>query len=210
MITQKLKSKVIALTSIAVLSTSLTFSSSASASEPFIGQITMFGGTFAPRSWAFCDGQLLSISGNTALFSILGTTYGGDGRTTFGLPDLRGRSPIHKGQGAGLSNISLGQRGGNETTTLTVVNMPNHTHDVSATLKAVNTSGNNETPEGNVLAKKSRSKNYSSSTPDVAMNTSAIEVVATATGGNQAFSNRSPYLAVNYIIALQGVYPSRN
>ena len=210
MITKKLKSKIIALTSIAVLSTSLTFSSSASASEPFLGQITMFGGNFAPRNWALCDGQLLPINSNSALFSILGTTYGGDGRTTFALPDLRGRSPIHAGTGPGLPTFRLGERGGNETTLLKIENMPSHSHNVSATLKGVNTNGNSETPEGKVLAKKSRSKNYSSSTPDVTMHADAINVIETAKGGNQAFNNRSPYLAINYIIALQGVYPSRN
>ena len=99
-------------------------------SEPFIGEIRMFAGNFAPRGWAFCDGQLLPISQNTALFSILGTTYGGDGRTTFGLPDLRGRVPVHAGRGPGLSDIRLGQKGGAETSTLTVANMPNHNHDI--------------------------------------------------------------------------------
>jgi len=104
----------------------------AEASEPFIGQVTHFAGNFAPRGWGFCGGQLLAISQNSALFSILGTTYGGDGRTTFGLPDARGRDMVHPGTGPGLSNIRLGERGGSETTTLTVNNLPSHSHTATS------------------------------------------------------------------------------
>jgi len=174
----------------------------AAAQEGFIGQIVMFAGNFAPRSWALCDGQLISISQNTALFSILGTTYGGDGETTFALPDLRGRVAIHKGQGPGLSNYTLGQRGGAETVTLTTQQMPSHNHGIMGT----NSNGDQETPGGAVPARKARADDYKFAAPDVAMHAS---MVANA-GGGQSHPNIQPYLAVNYIIALFGVFPSQN
>jgi microcystin-dependent protein len=181
-------------------------------SDPFLGQIIMFGGNFAPRSWAFCHGQLLPISQNTALFSILGTTYGGDGRTTFGLPDLRGRVPIAQGHGPGLSPHSLGSRGGNESTTLTEANLPAHNHDVTATAKCKSTAGNSNDAVGNVWADDAgrASATFSSAAPDADMNTNSIDAVSQNTGGSQPFNNMQPYLAVNYIIALQGTFPSRN
>jgi microcystin-dependent protein len=133
---------------ILVLLLCLSFSNTANAQEPFIGEIKMFGGNFAPRGFAFCDGQLLSISQNTALFAILGTTYGGDGRTTFGLPDLRGRVPVHAGTGPGLSSYRIGQKGGTETTTITVANLPAHSHPYAA--PAVSEDGNTSVPTGAV------------------------------------------------------------
>ena len=117
-------------------------------SQPFIGQIQMFGGNFAPRGWALCDGQLLAISSNSALFAIIGTIYGGDGRTTFGLPDLRGRMPFHWGSGPGLPNVTIGQKGGNLTTILSVPNLPPHMHTVAA--KCNTNGGTSNDPEGNV------------------------------------------------------------
>jgi len=173
-------------------------------SEPFLGEIRMFGGNFAPRGWAFCDGQLLAIAQNTALFSLLGTTYGGDGRTTFGLPDLRGRAPIHEGSGPGLSNYPLGSKGGSETTTLTVQNLPSHNH----VARAAGPAGNSNDAIGNVWADDAgvSSATYSSAAATGSMRGDAIG----NTGGNQSFSNVQPYLAVSFIIALQGVYPSRN
>ena len=117
--------------------------------EPFVGEIRMFAGNFAPRGWAFCDGQLLSVSDNDALFSLLGTIYGGDGRTTFGLPDLRGRIPIHAGQGSGLSNRRLGSKGGAEQVTVTVNQTPTHTHD----WKATDGLAQNDSPANTGLAK---------------------------------------------------------
>ena len=183
-----------------------------------IGEVRMFAGNFAPRTWALAQGQLLPISQYTALFSLIGTTYGGDGVTTFALPDFRGRSPVGTGHGPGLSDIRLGQLGGAESVTLTVAQMPSHTHtadvSVAATLKANSGAGNSDNPTGNVLAKKSRTKNYSSSAPNVDMAAEAIETTVTAsngsTGGNQAFSIRNPYLGINFIICLDGVFPSRS
>ncbi|MCF2948643.1 tail fiber protein [Paraglaciecola aquimarina] len=177
-------------------------------SDPFIGEITMFGGNFAPRGWALCDGQLLAISGNSALFSLLGTTYGGDGRSTFGLPDLRGRVPIHEGQGAGLSPKSLGSKGGSETNTLNANNLPSHTH--AAVINCVAGAGNANTAAGNVWSADAgnQSATYSNSAPNGTMQNDAIELADT--GGGQSVNNMQPYQVVNYIIALVGTYPSRN
>ena len=207
----------------AALVLSMAFTQSAMASEPFLAEIKMFGGNFAPRGYALCDGQLLPISQYSALFSLLGTTYGGDGRTTFALPDLRGRVAMHPGNGPGLSPRRLGQSGGDETVTLTTLNMPAHTHqattalDVSATLKADSGTGNSDAPESKVLARKSRAKIYSDDLPDVDMNANSIEMTVNSitttvhsTGSNQAHTNMMPYNTVNYIIALQGLYPSRS
>lgn len=184
----------------------LSFSNATSAQqEGFIGEIKMFGGNFAPRGWAFCDGQLLSISQNTALFSILGTTYGGDGRTTFGLPDLRGRVPMHAGNGLGLSSYRIGQQGGVETTTITVANLPAHSHPYAA--PAVSEDGNTSVPTDAVPAgTKVLDKEYSTGTPNTTMRGGTVG----NTGGNQAINNMQPYGVINYIIALQGVFPSRS
>lgn len=175
-------------------------------SEPFIGQITMFGGNFAPRSWAFCDGQLLSISSNTALFSILGTTFGGDGRTTFGLPDLRGRVTIHPGNGAGLTSRRLGEKGGAETTTLNVSNLPPHSH--TGTIKAKNGQPDESNPAGGYPGTLTNGTEGYAETTNGNM---APDVVQTDnTGGNVAHNNVQPFQCVNYIIALVGIFPSRN
>ncbi len=194
----------------AVMTTTMAGSKVAQASEPFLGQIQMFGFTFAPRGWANCDGQLLSIAQNSALFSLLGTTYGGDGRTTFGLPDLRGRAAIHTGNGPGLSPRSLGQRGGTQTNTLAIGNMPSHTHTATALLNVTNDSGDMSTPEDNIIAQKSRSNNFSTNPPDVVMSADAISVTVTNNGGGQPVNNMSPFLTVRYCIATTGVFPSRN
>lgn len=184
--------------------------------EPTLGEIRMFGGNFAPRSWALCQGQLLPISQNTALFSILGTTYGGDGRTTFGLPDMRGRTAIHAGNGPGLSDRRLGSKGGTETNTLSILNLPSHNH--AAGVHCNNASASTGDPTNNYPAAMSgrimssppvnvQLSGYASTT-NVTMN--ANMVVVGNTGGNQSVSNMQPWLAVNYIIALQGVFPSRS
>ncbi len=181
-------------------------------SEPFVGEIRMFAGNFAPRNWAFCNGQLLAVAQNQMLFSLLGTTYGGDGRTTFGLPDLRGRQAIHAGQGPGLSNCRQGQGGGAETVTLTEAQMPSHTHTASAEVKAVNAGGNQSAPGGHAWAADPRGATnmYSDATPDTDMKADLVAGTAQNAGGGQTHENRPPYLPINYIIAMDGIYPSRS
>lgn len=173
--------------------------------DPFLAEITLFAGNFAPRGWAFCSGQLLPINQNQALFSLLGTTYGGDGRTTFALPDLRGRVPIQQGNGAGLSHYSLGQRGGKELEQLTLANLPSHNHSVKI---PVAEEGDEASPVGNYLAGDPNGATSYKATPDT------NEFLATSNslnnGGSQAFDIRQPFLGLNYIIATQGVFPSRN
>lgn len=175
-----------------------------------IAEIRGFGGNFAPRSWAYCAGQLLAISQNSALFSIIGTIYGGDGRTTFALPDLRGRVPIHvggtSGTGPGLSTIRLGQRGGTTQTYITQSQMPSHTHQ--AVLNARKEAGDSFNPTGKVLAADPGTPIYNASTPDVNMGTGALTV--SPTGGSQSFDLTNPYLGINMIICMYGIYPSRN
>ena len=171
-------------------------------SEPFVGEIRMFAGNFAPRNWALCDGQLLPISSNDALFSLIGTLYGGDGRTTFALPDLRGRVPLHMGQGPGLTDRRIGSRGGSENTTLTPGELPVHNHPVQASTDPA-TSGD---PGGNVVADAGDSQLYNSvpgDIPDPGMQTSQV-------GGSQQHTNVMPFQCVHFIICLFGIYPSRN
>lgn len=171
-------------------------------SEPFVGEIRMFAGNFAPRGWAFCDGQLLAVSQNDALFSLLGTIYGGDGRTTFGLPDLRGRVPIHAGTGPGLTNRRLGAKGGQEHVTLTASQMPSHSHAVRGT----NNTGESSTAINNVPAQSTTIELYAPATaPDINMAAQAVPNV----GGSQSHNNLMPTICINFIIALFGIYPSR-
>ena len=171
-------------------------------SEPFLAEIKIVGFTFNPRGWANCDGQLLPINQNQALFSLLGTTYGGDGRTTFQLPDLRGRTPLHAGQGPGLSNRTLGQRGGTQTEALNVSQIPNHGHLQGSGDQATQTS-----PVGNVLASRPRrgSRNY---TPVAGL--TGLAGGPGSAGSGQAHENSQPALVVRFVIALQGLFPSRN
>ena len=169
--------------------------------EPFIGEIMLFGGSFAPRGWAQCDGQLLAISGNDALFSLLGTIYGGDGRTTFGLPDLRGRLPLHKGSGPGLTPRNIGSRAGSETETVSQAQMPAHNHSLNASTAEAIASA----PVGAALAD-SNVALYATAAPTAAMDGAAIG----AAGNGQSHDNLMPFQVVNYCIALVGVYPSRN
>ena len=169
-------------------------------SEPFIAEIIMFAGNFAPRGWAFCSGQILAIAQNTALFSLLGTTYGGNGQTTFALPDLRGRVPMHPFQGPGLSPRNLGEMGGTETVTLITTQMPAHNHAAAC-------SGNDANlglAEGNFLA--TTATNTYASTGGSALNAATIG----SAGGSQPHNNLQPFLCVNFIIAIQGIFPSRN
>ena len=174
-------------------------------SEPFVAEIRIFAGNFAPRGWAFCDGQLLPISQNTALFSLIGTTYGGDGRTTTALPNLQGRAPMHPGRGPGLTSRRLGERGGVEDVTLTEAQMANHNHAV----ESVPVPGNNLQPVGNWIARGAPPTPLSAFAPPpdtVDMNPSTV----TDTGGSQAHNNLQPFLTMNFIIALVGLYPSRS
>lgn len=186
--------------------------------EGTIGEIRLFAGNFAPRTWAFCDGSILAIAPNTALFSILGTTYGGNGQTTFALPDLRGRMAVGTGQGPGLSSIVLGEIAGSDKITLTQNQLPLHTHTANTTvaLKASNTVANVVTPvAGSVLAVAKDINTdpvaiYSSATPNVDLGSGSATTTLQATGGNQAFSIMNPFLGMNYIICLNGIFPSRN
>lgn len=167
--------------------------------EPFIGMIIAFGGNFAPRGWAKCDGTLLSVSENQALFSILGTTYGGDGRTTFGLPDLRGRVPMHYGSGPGLTPRSLGEKDGSETVTLNVNNLPPHNHGIRASEEP-----NSTDPNGRLIAQTGTPAFGSDADATMAANACAN------TGSGTPVKNMQPSQCINYIIALTGTYPSRN
>jgi microcystin-dependent protein len=170
-------------------------------SEPFIAEIRIFAGNFAPRSWAFCDGQLLPISQNTALFSLIGTTYGGDGRTTTALPNLQGRAPMHPGRGPGLTSRRLGEKVGINSVTLSAAQIPSHTHTLvgSAAVPNEPTPTNANFPF--------RAAFYSSGNSNLV--SMASSMVANA-GGGQAHTNVQPYLGINFIIALQGLYPSRS
>ncbi len=171
--------------------------------SPFIGMIALFGFNFAPRGWAKCEGQLLPISQHDALFSLLGTTYGGDGRTTFALPDLRGRVAIGYGPGPGLTNHAQGARGGSESVSLTDTQLPAHTHS----LRVSDTPGNSNVPAGNLLADSGRGINgYTDAPANAAMSPNAVE----SAGAGQPISIAPPYIALGYCIALDGLYPSRN
>lgn len=176
----------------------------AQASDPFLGQIAFVPYTFAPKNWAECNGQLLSIAQNTALFSLLGTTYGGNGTTTFALPDMRGRMVVHNGQApGGPTTYTMGQTGGAESVTLTVTQMPAHSH----TVNAVTSEGNQNLPTGSLPADtKVLDKEYSNAAANTTMGSSMIS----STGGNQAHENRPPFITLKCIIALQGVFPSQN
>jgi len=190
--------------------------------SPFISQIALFSFNFAPKNWAICAGQIMSISQNTALFSLLGTTYGGNGQTTFALPDLRGRAPVHSGQGPGLSDYTQGETGGIESVTLNLSHMPQHTHTINTSglavtaQQATNAAGNKRTPVGNLPAKESAAvtATYSSAAPNADMSNAAATMTGSITaglaGGSQAHENRQPYLAMNYCICLAGIFPSRN
>ncbi len=164
--------------------------------DPFLGQIILFAGNFAPRGWALCEGQLLSINQNQALFSLFGTTYGGDGRTSFALPDLRGRAPVSEGHGAGLTNRGLGSKGGTEDNIISVAQMAQHTHNVSIQY-------NPGLPGEDV--------GYLASSPIYAeTSTGSYPVTVGHNGGGLPINNMQPFLGLNYIVALTGTFPSRS
>lgn len=165
--------------------------------EPFVGEIRMFGGNFPPSGWAFCQGQLMPISENDTLFNLIGTTYGGDGQETFGLPDLQGRIPIHQGPG-----FVIGQKGGEEVVTLTTNQIPSHNHVPICQAANAPTSG----PGNGLWAASPSQQIYSSTAPSTAMNAQAVA----GSGGNQPHDNMMPYLVVSFIISLFGVFPSQN
>ncbi len=178
--------------------------------EGTIGEIRLFAASFAPREWSFCNGGLIPISSNTALFSVLGTTYGGDGIKTFALPNLNGRTAIGAGHAPGLSPYPLGQISGASTLTLTAANLPPHTHETSAAvaLPVYSESGNANTPSGNILAAKANM--YSREAPDTSLVPASFNVQIAGSGNSIPLNITQPYLGMNYIICLYGQYPQRS
>lgn len=187
-----------------LISSAFTPSLKAQASEPFLGQIAFVPYNFVPKNWASCDGQLLSIAQNTALFSLLGTTYGGNGTTTFALPDMRGRVLVHNGQApGGPTTYTMGQTGGTESVTLLITQMPAHSH----TVNAVTAEGNQNSPTNSLPADtKILDKEYS----DATANTTMKSTMVNNTGGSQPHENRPPFITLKCIISLVGVFPSQN
>lgn len=201
--TRKTSKALVAIVVGAVFAMGITWAKPATASEPFLGQIEYYAFNFAPRGWTQCDGQILPINSFQALFSLLGTTFGGDGRTSFGLPDMRGRIPVHDGgsHGSGLTRRQLGSKGGAETVLLSAAHLPSHTH----TLRGSTNAGNQVLPTGNSLADDAPDETYRNEAPNTDMHAGSIG--ATPSGAHQ---NMPPFLVVNCAIALQGLFPSRN
>lgn len=193
--------------------------------EPFISQVMIWANNFAPRSWSLCNGQLVSIAQNTALFSLIGTTFGGDGRTTFALPGMRGRVPVHPGRGAGLMPVLRGQTGGADSVTLNALELPSHNHSatpsLNVTIPASTAAGTTDNPSGNVYATTSVTiEGGGQATGNIYAATGAVAgpvapsltetVTIDPTGGGLAHENRQPYIAINYLIAMVGLFPSRS
>lgn len=198
---------------LALMATIGTAAPARAQSEPFIGQLALFGFNFCPRNWAPADGRVLAINSNQALFALIGTIYGGDGRTTFALPDLRGRVPIAPGQAPGLSNYAIGARGGAEQVTLALPQMPSHTHAAAtdARLHGTTAPAASGSPADALPADTGRTSSYATGDP-VAMAADAVTATTTVApaGAEQPHENRPPYLVANWCIALQGIFPSRN
>ena len=171
-------------------------------SSPYIGEIRMFGGSFAPAGWAMCQGQLMPISQNDTLFNLIGTTYGGDGQETFGLPDCQGRVPVHMGTLAGGGTYQIGEKAGTESVTLNTNQIPQHNHAFICSTD----NGSATTPTANILAANGQLKNFSPFPPTAAMNGNAL----TNVGGSQPHENMMPYLCITFIISLFGIFPSQN
>jgi microcystin-dependent protein len=172
-------------------------------SDPYVGEIRMFGGSFAPVGWAMCQGQLMAISQNDTLFNLIGTTYGGDGQETFGLPNLAGRAPLHQGQGPGISQTyTIGEAAGVESVTLTTQQMPQHAH----ALIASQDSADQITGANGILATPVQLSTYFTASPDSALNPATVQPV----GGNQPHENLQPYLVISFIISLYGIYPTQS
>jgi microcystin-dependent protein len=176
--------------------------------DGYLAQILFFAGNFPPKFWAFCEGQILSITSNTALYSLLGTTFGGNGTTTFGLPDFRGRVPVGWGQGPGLTNINLGEILGSPTATLSFAQMPAHTHVVTPAVAATSTNGSSASPVGNIFA--ATAANGFSAAGAANGSAAAGSLSINIAGGSQPFSIQQPTLSVNFVICLYGAFPSRN
>jgi len=194
--------KIKALILVMLLGLGGTFSTpSLAGADPYLGEIMWVGYTYCPRGWAEANGQLLAISSYSALYALYGTTYGGDGRTTFALPDLRGRSMVHTGTGAGLTPKTMGQRSGNETTTLSASNLPSHTH----TMRANPGRADSVNPANGLVASPGRTRIYSDASSTTNLNSAAIS----HTGASQSFSNRDPYLVMRACVALTGIFPPR-
>lgn len=175
-------------------------------SEPFMGQIELFGFQFAPRDWAYCNGQIINVAQNAALYSLLGTAYGGDGRNTFGLPDLQCRAPIHKGQGTGLPPRPIAEKLGNENITLVVGELPQHIHSVDP--KGVDATGTSLTPVNAVFAKSGDGRATFETTPGARVDMAAIQT--SPVGLSQNHNNMQPFLTLNFCICLYGYYPTRD
>lgn len=187
--------------------------------DSYLAEIRLFAGNFAPTSWAFCNGALLSIQNNTPLYALIGTIYGGDGQNTFALPDFRGRVPVGSGQGPGLSNYTLGEMSGSESVTLTNVTMGSHSHTATGTIKAIDSAANQISPANNFLAQAvsgagTDGNSYTTKAYSATQNTTMSSQVASgstgAAGGSQPHPNIMLYTAMNYIIAVEGIFPSRN
>jgi microcystin-dependent protein len=171
-------------------------------SQPYVGEIRMFGGNFAPAGWAFCAGQLMPISENETLFQLIGTTYGGDGQETFGIPDLQGRMPIHMGQGPGLTqNYTIGEKGGSEQVTISLNQLPNHNHGWLAS----NDPSNSLIPTSNAVSTPLNITPYFAGNASIPLNASSLQPI----GGSQPHDNMTPFLCVSFIISLFGIFPSQ-
>ena len=178
--------------------------------EGYIAEIRMFAGTFAPRGWAFCQGQILSIAQNTALFALLGTTYGGNGQTTFALPDFRGRVPVGAGEGPGLPAVNLGQVSGEPTHTLINTEMPSHNHAAQVIVRANTSAGTTGNPTNNFWAASGALDPEYGTSANGVMNPEAVQTAIGQAGGSQPHNNMQPYTGINFIICMEGIFPSRN